>query len=138
VIGEHRDAMRGEPGHREATGEERARELPERQGPQRLAGGDTLDQAALVPGFRAAPSTINPTDSGESRTTHRQRGSMSARAPTAMSTWVVRHPVVRMSQVTAGTSRLIPVIDALPSTESTTPEAITGPVPASPSGTSTP
>ena len=54
-----------------------------------------------------------------------------------------------MSQVTAGTSRLIPVIDALPSTESavprrlvnhraTTPEAITGPVPASPRGTSTP
>ena len=54
-----------------------------------------------------------------------------------------------MSQVTAGTSRLMPVIDALPSTDSavprrllnqraTMPEATTGPVPASPSGTSTP
>ena len=63
--------------------------------------------------------------------------------------YVVRQPVVRMSHVTAGTSRLMPVIDALPSTESavprrrlnhraTTPEAITGPVPASPRGTSTP
>ncbi len=66
-----------------------------------------------------------------------------------MNTYVMRQPLVRMSQVTAGTSRLMPVIEALPSTESavprrllnhraTTPEAITGPVPASPSGTSTP
>src|SRR2546425_1320120 len=105
--------------------------------------------AAVAPGFTAAPSGKSPTDSGESRTTHRQRGSASARIPAAIRTYVVRHPVVRMSQVTAGTSRLIPVIDALPSTESavprrllnhpaTTPEAITGPVPASPNGTSTP
>ena len=47
-----------------------------------------------------------------------------------------------MSQVTSGTSKLIPVIDALPSSEravprrrlnqrATTPEAITGPVAAS-------
>src|SRR5215831_18205082 len=61
----------------------------------------------------------------------------------------MRQPVLRMSHVTAGTIRLMPVIDALPSTDSavprrllnqraTTPEAITGPVPASPSGTSTP
>ena len=72
-----------------------------------------------------------------------------ARTMIAMTTYVVRQPVVRTSHVTAGTSRLIPVIDALPSTESavprrrlnqraTTPEAITGPVPARPSGTSTP
>ena len=51
--------------------------------------------------------------------------------------------------MTSGTSRLIPVIDALPSNESavprralnqraTTPEAITGPVTASPRGRSTP
>ena len=66
-----------------------------------------------------------------------------------MTTYVNRHPLVMISQVTAGTSRLMPVIEALPSTESavprrllnqraTTPEAITGPVPARPSGTSTP
>src|SRR5260370_18429676 len=72
-----------------------------------------------------------------------------ARIMIAMPTYVVRQPVVSKSQVTAGTSRLIPVIEALPSTESavprrllnqraTTPEAITGPVPARPRGTSTP
>jgi hypothetical protein len=44
-----------------------------------------------------------------------------------MSTWVARHPVVRTSQVTAGTSRLIPVIDALPSTESAVPAALAEP-----------
>ena len=104
---------------------------------------------AVVPGFRGTPSGVNPTDSGESRSTSRQIGRISTRTAPAMTTYVNRHPLVRISQVTAGTSRLMPVIDALPSTESavprrllnqraTTPEAITGPVPASPSGTSTP
>jgi hypothetical protein len=66
-----------------------------------------------------------------------------------ITTYVMRQPRVMMSQVMAGTRRLMPVIDALPSTESavprrllnhraTTPEAITGPVPARPMGTSTP
>ena len=103
----------------------------------------------MVPGFRGTPSGVSPTDSGESRSTSRQSGRTSTRTAAAMYTYVIRHPPVRISQVTAGTSRLMPVIDALPSTESavprrllnhraTTPEAITGPVPASPSGTSTP
>ena len=69
--------------------------------------------------------------------------------PAAITTYVMRQPVLMMSHVTAGTSRLMPVIDALPSTDSavprrllnqraTMPAAITGPVPARPSGTSTP
>ena len=67
----------------------------------------------------------------------------------AINWFVNRNPLVSISLVTGGTSRLMRVIYALPSTESavprrllnqraTTPEAITGPVPASPSGTSTP
>src|SRR4029453_11126641 len=101
------------------------------------------------PGSPAPPAGRRPPDSGESRTPHRHRGSASARIPPAIRTYVVRQPVVRMSQVTAGTNKLMPVIEALPSTDSavprrllnqraTTPEAITGPVPASPRGTSTP
>src|SRR6185436_11480779 len=104
---------------------------------------------ATVPGAAATPSGVSPTDSGESRTTHRQRGITRSTTAPAMTTYVIRQPPVMMSQVTAGTSRLMPVIEALPSTESavprrllnhraTTPEAMTGPVPASPSGTSTP
>src|SRR5712691_290181 len=96
-----------------------------------------------------APSAARPIDSGDSRITQSEIGNIPASTPTAMSTYVVRQPVVRMSQVNSGTSRLIPVIDALPSSESavprralnhraTTPEAITGPVTARPSGRSTP
>ena len=92
---------------------------------------------------------MRPTDSGESRSTQRQSGSETSRISPAITTYVVRQPWLSTSQVTAGTSRLMPVIDALPSTESavprrrlnqraTTPEAITGPVPARPSGTRTP
>ena len=96
-----------------------------------------------------APSGRRPIDSGESRTTNTQSGSTRSRTPAAITTYVMRQPVLMMSHVTAGTSRLMPVIDALPRTDSavprrllnqraTMPEAITGPVPARPSGTSTP
>src|SRR5438552_15271906 len=105
--------------------------------------------AATVPGLAGPPSGNSPTDSGESRGTQRQSGSSTTSIAPAIRTYVIRDPLVRMSHVTAGTSRLIPVIDALPSTESavprrllnhraSTPEAITGPVPARSCGTSTP
>src|SRR5262249_44748977 len=106
-------------------------------------------EAAGALALRGSPSAVSPIDSGESRSTKRQSGSTMATINPEMATYVIRQPTLRMSQVTSGTSRLIPVIDALPSTESavprrllnqraTTPDAITGPVPASPMGTSTP
>src|SRR6266566_2890046 len=79
---------------------------------------------ALAPAFTAAPSAVSPIDSGESRTTSRQSGSTRSRTPAAMTTYVRRQPVVRISHVTAGTSRLIPVIDALPSTDSAVPRRL--------------
>ena len=92
---------------------------------------------------------MSPICSGDSRITHSATGRMATRTSPAIATYVNRQPFVRMSQVTSGTKRLMPVIDALPSSESavprrllnqraTTPEAITGPVTASPSGRITP
>src|SRR2546427_7130645 len=74
--------------------------------------------AAPVPAFTAAPAAVSPIDSGESRTTHRHNGKTRARKPPPIITHLRRHPDVRMSQVTNGTSKLLAVIDALPSTES--------------------
>src|SRR5262249_19745044 len=58
------------------------------------------------PGRVGAPSAPRPIDSGESRTTRRQRGSINTSTSPAITMYVVRQPVVRISHVTAGTSTL--------------------------------
>src|ERR1051326_8044172 len=105
--------------------------------------------AIVAAGSGAPPSTPRPIDSGESRITQSESGSMTTSTPAPISMYVWRQPVARMSHVTSGTSRLIPVIDALATTESavprrllnqraTVPDATTGPVSASPNESSTP
>ena len=103
------------------------------------------DAAAALCASSGAPSGVSPICSGVSRITQSATGRIATSTSPAMAMYATRQPFVRISHVTNGTSRLIPVIDALPSNESavprrllnqraTTPEAITGPVTASPSG----
>ncbi len=150
VVGQHRHAVRRQQAHREPTPEQPAGQLPERQGAGGVGQIAVRSRRAPHPsvGAGGSPSGVSPIASGVSRTSQRPAGRSAPRGD-AEQTYVFRQPMVRTHHIVDRHQRVMPAIEAEPSSESAvgrrrvnqprcTAAPTTGPVAASPIEATTP